>query len=111
MTLRRYAPLKRSRGTVWPPRVKQAIFERDGWECVGGKLGFPAHDALLCRAIEPDHVRASHATGMKSRSTVDNGATLGAACHRWKTDHGKEARPALLDWIAAHPAPEPVNVA
>ena len=104
--LRRYTPLKPSRGTEWPPRVRRAIWARDG-----GCVGFQIDDwpVLVHKgAHELDHVRASHATGRKSDSTVANGVVLCGACHRWKTEHGREARPQLLEWIAAHPVAEPV---
>jgi hypothetical protein len=37
---------------------------------------------------------------MKSRSTEDNGVLLDPWCHRWATEHGKEARPLLLEYLA-----------
>ncbi len=101
MTLRRYAPMKPSRGTEWPPEVRAEITRLDGGRCVCDRAGFPFEVVARCGGdMQLDHVRASGAIGMKSRSTVDNGATLSAWCHRWKTEHGKEARPLLLDWIA-----------
>ena len=98
MTLRRYAPMKPSRGTVWPSLVRRVITARDGGYCVGPRAGLPD---LGCMGtpIEIDHVRASGGISMKSRSTVDNGALLCPVCHRWKTDHGRDARPLLIDWI------------
>jgi len=102
MTLRRYSPIAKSRGTVWPPEVRAEVERLDGHRCVCERAGFPPEVVARCGGIDVqlDHVRASHGIGMKSRSTVDNGALLSAWCHRWKTDNGKVARPLLLDWIA-----------
>jgi hypothetical protein len=99
--MRRYAPLAPSRGTVWPPKVKAEIIERDGGRCVGARAGFPTLVLFTCRSIpvELDHVLAG-GMGMKSRSTADNGVCLDAFCHRWKTLHGREARPLLLAYLA-----------
>lgn len=100
MTLRRYAPMKASSGTTWPPDVRAEIGRLDGHRCVCARAGFPLEVIARCGgSLEIDHVRASGGIQMKSRSTVDNGATLSSFCHRWKTEHGKEARPLLLDWI------------
>ena len=98
MTLRRYSPLKPSSGTRWPPEVRQAIWERDGGVCAGIWAGFPDS---TCHGfpMEIDHVRASHAMGMKSPSTTDNGVLLCGNHHRWKTEHGREARPLLLHYL------------
>ena len=54
-----------------------------------------------------DHVRASHGMGMKSESTVANGALLCFVHHRIKTENGREWRPRLLEWVARHPTAEP----
>jgi hypothetical protein len=101
MTLRRYQPLKKSRGTTWPEDVRRAIEKRDGARCVATRAGFPA--AVIARCVgstrDIDHVRASGGMGMKSRSTVDNGVLLDPWCHRWKTEHGREARPLLLAYL------------
>ena len=93
--------MKQSRGTEWPPEVKAEILRLDGHRCVCERAHFPPRVVGRCGGdLQVDHVRASHGTGMKSDSIVSNGATLSAFCHRWKTEHGKEARPLLLDWIA-----------
>lgn len=98
--LRRYGPMKASRGTQWPPEVKGEITRLDGGRCVCERAGFPAEVVARCGGdLETDHVRKG-GMGMKSDSVVSNGATLSAWCHRWKTDNGKVARPLLLDWIA-----------
>lgn len=95
MTLRRYKPLEAGKGTVVPPELRIRVFTRDKI-CVGwGRFPGPCYGAL-----EPDHVRASHAMGMKSRTTEDNLVSLCSAHHRWKTDNGRIARPVLLDYLA-----------
>lgn len=97
MTLRRYAPIKPYKGTVWPADVRAEIEARDPW-CVGPVVGMPGE----CYGTpELDHVRASGGIGMKSRSTADNGVRLCGGHHRLKTEHGKEWRPKLLDYLAA----------
>ena len=102
MTLRRYAPMKQSRGTVIPSEVRRAVVARDRI-CVGVISGFPGdHRGTL----ELDHVRASHAIGMKSRSELDNLVLLCAGHHRWKTDNGREARPLLLAYLSSRDTEE-----
>lgn len=97
--LRRYAPMKQSRGTVIPSDVRRAVVARDK-VCVGLIAGFPGpHGGTL----EVDHVRASHAIGMKSSSTEDNLVLLCGLHHRWKTEHGREARPLLLAYLDFDP--------
>jgi hypothetical protein len=54
-----------------------------------------------------DHVRASHGMGMKSESTVANGALLCFVHHKVKTENGRVWRPRLLAWISQHPTSEP----
>ena len=96
MTLRRYVPLKPSRGTVIPPDVRRAVHERD-LGCVGAKLGWPCH--VDKRGIELDHVRASGGLGMKSPSTIQNLVRLCGTHHRVKTEAGREWRPKLIEYI------------
>lgn len=98
--MRRYTSLRPSRGTTWPPEVRAEIVRLDGGYCVCARAGFPPEIVAICRGfnIELDHVRAG-GTGMKSPSTVDNGVCLSNTCHRWKTEHGRDARPLLIDWI------------
>jgi len=96
MTLRRYAAPKASRGTTIPAAVRRAVHERD-LGCVGARLGWSSHTDK--RGIELDHVRASHGVGMKSPSTPDNLVALCNDCHRWKTEHGREARPQLIAYL------------
>jgi 5-methylcytosine-specific restriction endonuclease McrA len=95
--VRRNVPLRASRGTVIPAEVRRAVHERD-LGCVGAKLGWPSHRDK--RGIELDHVRASHGMGMKSPSTADNLVALCPDCHLWRTEHGREARPILLAYLA-----------
>jgi hypothetical protein len=93
--IRRYAPMKASAGTQWPADVKARIYELDGG-CVGPRIGMLGE----CFGTPyPDHVRASGALSMKSRSTVDNGALLCSPHHRLKTENGRTWRPPLLRWI------------
>jgi 5-methylcytosine-specific restriction endonuclease McrA len=96
--VRRYSPLKPSKGTTWSPEVRLAILRRDNFTCVGRLVGFPLRANHM--GLELDHVRASHGIGMKSRSTADNGVALCGECHRWKTEHGREARPLLLAYLS-----------
>lgn len=95
MTLRRYTPLKSSRGTVIPAALRAYIYARDngcvmrhvmaGHHCSGG--------------IEIDHVRASGGMGMKSPTEAWNLVSLCGTGHLYKTDHGREVRPLLLDYL------------
>jgi 5-methylcytosine-specific restriction endonuclease McrA len=94
VVIRRYAPMKQSRGTVIPPAVRLEVHLRDNG-CVGARLGWPGTHSL---ALELDHVRAG-GMGMKSRGTADNLVALCAECHRWKTEHGREARPQLIAYL------------
>jgi 5-methylcytosine-specific restriction endonuclease McrA len=106
MTLRRYARIKKSRGTVIPPEVRRAVVARDV-VCIGLIAGFPTtHGGTL----ELDHVRASHGIGMKSESTVENLVLLCGTCHRWKTEHGREARPLLLAYLEQRVNPHDAHV-
>ncbi|HET7128955.1 MAG TPA: hypothetical protein VFJ93_07765 [Gaiellaceae bacterium] len=95
--MRRYTALKPSKGTTWPPAVSAAIRARDV-DCVGPRIGM-AGDCLGERAI--DHIRASHGMGMKSPSTVENGALLCNVHHVLKTENGKTWRPKLIAYIAS----------
>lgn len=108
MTLRRYAPIAPPKGTVWPTEVRMQAYIRDGG-CVGPRVGMPGE---CSGSLELDHVRASGGIGMKSRSTLDNAAFLCGTHHRWKTAHGREARPLLLAYleraVAEHRHVDPV---
>jgi 5-methylcytosine-specific restriction endonuclease McrA len=101
MTLRRYAPMKQSRGTTWPYLDRRVIDTRDGGRCVASRARFPESVLARCMGVpvERDHVRASHGIGMKSDSVHWNGVLLCPNCHRWKTDNGKAARPLLLAYL------------
>ena len=94
--MRRYAAPKSSQGTVIPPELRIRVLTRDNG-CVGRLVRFPT---ACAGALELDHVRASHGMGMKSRAAADNLVSLCGACHRYKTAHGREARPILLDYLA-----------
>ena len=95
MTLRRYAPLKPSRGTVWPPEVKAHVRSHYAG-CLGPLAGMKGE---CLGQIELDHVRASGGTGMKSKSVAVNAAQLCSWHHRLRTEHGKEWRPRLITVI------------
>lgn len=94
MALRR-TPMKRSRGTQIPREVREYVRLRDKG-CVGPRAGMlgPCWGGL-----EQDHVRASHATGMKSASEPGNLVLLCSAHHEYKTNHGREIRPLLLAYL------------
>jgi 5-methylcytosine-specific restriction endonuclease McrA len=94
--LRRYTPL-RSKPRVDPDdrTVRAYITARDR-ECVGRVVGFPT---VCFGRPEMDHVRASGALGKKSRTSNDNCVRLCSECHRYKTTHGREARPLLLAYL------------
>ncbi len=96
MTLRRYAPMKQSRGTTWPAAESDAIHERDR-RCVGPRAGFLG---ACYGGVERDHVRASHGMGMKSESTRYNGVLLCSVHHAHKTAHGRTDRALLLAYLA-----------
>ena len=93
--LRRYAPLRPSKGTQWPAAEKIAIYERDQG-CVGPRVGMPGD---CFGGLEPDHVRASRGIGMKSESVRSNGVALCSSHHRMKTEEGKRWRPRLIDYL------------
>lgn len=92
MTLRRYAPMKQSRGTVIPNAMRLRVLRRDNG-CVLGPVGCQS-------ANELDHVRASGAMGMKSVTCDCNLVTLCGAHHRYKTSRGREVRPILLEYLS-----------
>lgn len=93
MTLRRYAPMKPSAGTRWPPEVvTEAVILHRG-ECLGAVVGMPGP---CSGALEPDHIRASGGMGMKSESTLRNCAPMCSAHHRVKTNAGRTWRPLLI---------------
>lgn len=95
MSLRRYAPLKPSKGTVWPPEVRAHVLSH--WAgCFGPLTGMRGE---CYGSLELDHVRASHGTGMKSASIATNASLLCPQHHRTKTEHGKEWRPRLITVI------------
>ena len=87
--------MAKSRGTVIPAAVRLAVHLRDDG-CVGYRLGW---EGPHTSALELDHVRAG-GMGLKSRTEPDNLVSLCLACHRWKTEHGREARPKLLDYLS-----------
>lgn len=94
--LRRYAPIKPSLGTRWDPAVVQQANELHRWRCLGAVVGMPGECA---GQLEPDHIRASGAMGMKSRSTLDNCAPMCSEHHRLKTREGRTWRPLLIEAV------------
>jgi 5-methylcytosine-specific restriction endonuclease McrA len=96
MSLRRYVPL-RSKPRMDPDLrwVRAYVAARDR-ECVGRVVGFPT---LCYGRPEMDHVRASGALSKKSRTAPDNCVMLCGNCHRYKTAHGREARPLLIAYL------------
>jgi hypothetical protein len=94
MALRRYAPLKPSRGTSIPPVLRIEVHHRDR-----GCVGYGRLPGDCWGALELDHVRASGGIGRKSRTAADNLVSLCGEHHRYKTAHGREVRPVLLDYL------------
>lgn len=97
--IRRYSKPKASMGTRIPHAMKLHVFQRDA-RITGGCVGFGRLPGDCLGALEPDHVRASGGVGMKSRTEPDNLVALCSSHHRWKTEHGREARPILLEYLA-----------
>lgn len=95
--LRRYKPMTPSRGTVIPMAVRTIVRVRDGG-CVAKRAGI---DTPCFGYLEMDHVRTG-GTGAKSASTPENLVQLCALHHRWKTEHGREARPLLLQYLSQY---------
>ena len=96
--MRRYAPLKPSRGTVIPTPMRLQVLQRDQRKA-GGCVGFLRFAVDCAGPLEVDHVRASHGMGMKSVTCPCNLVSLCGSCHRYKTEHGKDARPVLLRYL------------
>lgn len=95
MTLRRYAPMKKSAGTVIPWNIRVEVRLRDK-SCVGPRVGMPSD---CFGSGEIDHVRASHGMGMKSATDLGNLVYLCSTHHRMKTADGRKWRPLLLDYL------------
>lgn len=95
--MRRYAPMKPSSGTVIPHDMRLRVLQRDQ-----GCVGFGRFPVECSGPLELDHVRASHGVGMKSETTDANLISLCGNCHRWKTEHGRTARPVLLAYLFRH---------
>lgn len=100
--MRRYAPVKPSTGTRIPPEMRLRVLTRDS-----GCVGFGRFPVECAGGLELDHVRASHGTGMKSTTCDCNLVALCGSCHRYKTEHGRDARPILLDYLATFDYVEP----
>jgi hypothetical protein len=94
--VRRYAPIKARLGTRWPPGVVTEAIALHRGRCLGAIVGMPGECA---GQLEPDHIRASGAIGMKSRSTLDNCAPMCGVHHRLKTGEGRKWRPKLVEAV------------
>jgi len=87
--------MKASAGTRWDPAIVEAAKRLHGG-CLGAQVGMPGP----CNGqLEPDHIRASGALGMKSRSTLDNCAPMCSDHHRIKTNAGRTWRPLLIEAV------------
>jgi 5-methylcytosine-specific restriction endonuclease McrA len=95
MTIRRLHPLKPSKGTVIPPKVRLQVRARDRG-CVGPRIGM---ERECFGQLELDHIRASGGLGLKSASVPENLVTLCGQHHYEKTIHGRTWRPLLIQWI------------
>ncbi len=91
-------PLKRSKGTVIPPRMKHYVMHRD-WGCVALLGGITGNAGDCNGAYDADHVRASGGLGMKSVTCPCNLVILCRTHHREKTENGKAWRPPLLAYL------------
>jgi hypothetical protein len=92
--MRRYAPLTPSSGTRIPGTLRVAVYQRDG-----GCVGFGRFPGDCMGALELDHVRASHAMGRKSETSMGNLISLCSAHHRWRTENGRVGRAILLAYL------------
>lgn len=77
-----------------------ALLEGAELERAGGCVGRGRLPGECEGGLEQDHVRGSGGIGLKSRSTADNLVVLCGSHHRYKTEHGHEARPILLAYLA-----------
>ena len=77
------------------PEVYAAVALRDG-HCIGPRVGMPGPCHWV---LELDHVRASGALSLRSRSTPDNLVMLCRDHHRLKTENGKTWRPAIIEYL------------
>lgn len=92
--MRRYSGLKASSGTRIPHLMRLEVLVRDN-----GCIGFERLPGDCAGGIELDHVRASGGIGMKSPTEPSNLVSLCGAHHRYKTEHGRAARPVLLAYL------------
>lgn len=97
--MRRYSPIKPSRGTVIPSALRAEVLAADGYTCVGRQIGMDPNECRDPLGLEIDHVRASGAMGRKSATERGNLVALCAMCHREKTLNGRKWRPVLLAYI------------
>ena len=78
-----------------PAVLRLEVLHRDQ-----GCVGFRRLPGPCGSPLEIDHVRASGGLGLKSRTTADNLVVLCRTHHRYKTEHGREVRPLLLDYLS-----------
>jgi hypothetical protein len=97
--MRRYAKPKPSSGTRIPSDVRLRVHARDVRDA-GGCVGRGRLPGACWGGLELDHVRASGGVGMKSVSCDCNLLVLCGGHHLFKTEHGRTARPVLLDYLA-----------
>ena len=93
--MRRYTALRPSAGTRIPYPMRLRVLRRDR-----GCVGFQRFPGDCLGPLELDHVRASHATGRKSLTCDCNLVAMCGSHHRYKTEHGRRARPILLDYLS-----------
>jgi hypothetical protein len=101
MTLRRVMPLTAKPSATIAPVLRERVRNRDrlivgGNGCVGRYVGMTG---FCGGSMELDHVRASHAMGMKSETVAKNLATLCGVHHRMKTENGRHWRPMLIEYL------------
>lgn len=94
MTIRRYTPIKPSRGTQISARVRAQVKARDNG-CVGPRVGM---EGPCFGGLELDHIHNA-GLGRKGPSTLRGLVSLCSIHHRLKTEHGKTWRPVLDRYV------------
>ena len=94
----RRTSLRPSRGTVWPPDVREHVKSHQP-PCIG-ELTDPPMPGICWPPSELDHFRASGGIGVESLSIATNAARLCHAHHEVKTHDARTWRPRLLTVIA-----------
>ena len=75
--------------------VYDAVMARDGHRCVGPRVGL---DGLCTGPLELDHI-LSAGLGKRGPGVINNLVVLCRSHHRYKTEHSKATRPALIFWV------------